>query len=42
MSQLLPDAVAAPRPDVPETVPIENETSERIVRALVVGLPRQR
>ena len=39
MSQLLPDAVVAPRSETPESVPITNETSERIVRTLVVGLP---
>ena len=30
---------AAPRDPVAETVPIENETSERVVRTLVVGVP---
>ena len=39
MSQLLPDAVATPRSETPESVPITNETSERIVRTLVLGLP---
>jgi len=39
MPQLLPDAVAPSRPEIPETVPITNETSERVVRVLVVGLP---
>jgi stearoyl-CoA desaturase (delta-9 desaturase) len=42
MSQVLPDAVAArgePRAAAPETVPIVNETSERIVRTLVIALP---
>jgi len=42
MPHVLPDAVAGradPRPNTPDTVPIVNETSERIVRTLVIALP---
>src|SRR6201999_1119610 len=42
MSHVLPDAVAGradARPETPETVPIVNETSERIVRTWVIALP---
>jgi stearoyl-CoA desaturase (delta-9 desaturase) len=42
MSQVLSPAVGDPadgRAGTPDTVPIVNETSERIVRTLVIGLP---
>jgi stearoyl-CoA desaturase (delta-9 desaturase) len=42
MSSVVPDAVAdrpPARPEAPGTVPITNETSERIVRVVVIGLP---
>src|SRR4051812_46806748 len=42
MSEVLPDAVGGRmdrRRNAPETIPIANETSERIVRTLVIAVP---
>jgi stearoyl-CoA desaturase (Delta-9 desaturase) len=42
MSHVRSESVAGranPRPGTPDTVPIVNETSERVVRTLVIGLP---
>jgi stearoyl-CoA desaturase (delta-9 desaturase) len=38
MAHVLPDAPSGRR-DTPESVPIANEASERVVRTLVIGLP---
>src|SRR3954454_8732217 len=42
MSEVAPDAVAGRvdgRRGTPQTIPVAHETSERIVRSVVVGLP---